>query len=170
MLLNQHDPASIGRSMAYYRYLSEYPGRNIEAVNERIRDIDDLRRQVLAEDNRLAGLARARIAELDTLDRAQEERQALLATLNAKIAEEGSEIERLARQEEDLARLIAELTSILSDYPISSEEPFGAHKGRLTWPVAGTLLHDFGQPRASGQVTWNGVVLAAPRGRNSESP
>ena len=57
------------------------------------------------------------------------------------------------------------MTSILSDYPISSEEPFSAHKGKLTWPVAGTLLHDFGQPRVGGSIKWNGVVLAAPRGR-----
>lgn len=57
------------------------------------------------------------------------------------------------------------MSSILSDYPISSEEPFSAHKGKLTWPVAGTLLHDFGQPRLGGAIKWNGVVLAAPRGR-----
>ncbi len=26
-------------------------------------------------------------------------------------------------------------------------------------------MHDFGQPRVSDQLRWNGVVLAAPRGR-----
>jgi septal ring factor EnvC (AmiA/AmiB activator) len=81
------------------------------------------------------------------------------------MASESREIEQLAAQEKDLARLIDELTSILSDYPISSEDPFSSHKGRLTWPVAGTLLHDFGQPRVSNNLKWNGVVLAAPRGR-----
>jgi septal ring factor EnvC (AmiA/AmiB activator) len=85
--------------------------------------------------------------------------------LRRKIADEGKEVDRLAAQENDLTRLIAELSSILSDYPITSEEPFSTHKGRLTWPVAGTLLHEFGQPRVGGSVKWNGVVLAAPRGR-----
>jgi septal ring factor EnvC (AmiA/AmiB activator) len=165
LLLNQHDPATIGRLMTYYRYLSEHRGRNIEAVNWQIRELDELRRQAAAEENRLAGLARARVAELNTLDLAQRERQVLLATLKARIAEEGTEIDRLVLQEQDLARLIAELTSILSDYPITSEAPFSDHKGRLTWPVAGALLHDFGQPRATGSLKWNGVVLAAPRGR-----
>ena len=61
------------------------------------------------------------------------------------------------------------MTSILSDYPISSEDPFTEHKGRLTWPVAGTLRHEFGQPRVSSQLKWNGVVLAAPRGREVRS-
>jgi septal ring factor EnvC (AmiA/AmiB activator) len=165
LLLNQHDPATLGRLMTYYRYLSEYRGENIEAVNGRIRELNELRDQAAAEDARLAGLARAQNAELNELSQAQEKRRRLLTSLQAKIEEEGSEIERLAAQEQDLARLIAELTSILSDYPITSEEPFSELKGQLTWPIAGTLLHDFGQPRASGRMKWNGVVLAAERGR-----
>lgn len=169
LLLNQHDPATIGRLLTYYRYMSEFRGDNISAVNRHIAALTDLRQQAAAEENRIAGLARAQAAELDALNAAQNQRQDLLATLKAKIAEEGSQIQRLAAEEQDLARLIAELTSILSDYPITSEEPFSKFRGRLTWPVAGTLLHDFGQPRASDQVKWNGVVLAAPRGREVRS-
>ena len=165
LLLNQHDPATLGRLIAYYKYLSDFRGANIETINGHIRELSNLRQQVAAEESRLAGLARARTAELEELSTAQEQRQALLASLKAKIAEEGSEIERLAAQEKDLARLIEELTRILSDYPITSEEPFSTLKGRLTWPVAGTLLRDFGQPRASGRLKWHGVVLSAPRGR-----
>lgn len=165
LLLNQQDPASIGRMLAYYRYLSEFRAANIATVSQHIAELADLRAQAAEEEERLARLARARYAELSELDGAQQKRQSLLASLDTRIKQEGSEIERLAAQEQDLARLITELTSILSDYPIRSEEPFSAHKGRLTWPVAGTLLHDYGQPRADGQLQWNGVVLAAPRGR-----
>ena len=164
LLLNQHDPATLGRMLTYYRYMSEYRGDNIETVNGFIAELADLRAQAAEEENRLAALARSRTAELEALDAAQSGRQTLLASLKNKLAEEGSQIERLAAEEEDLARLIAELTSILSDYPITSEEPFTNHKGRLTWPIAGALIHDYGQPRAGG-VNWNGVVLAAPRGR-----
>jgi septal ring factor EnvC (AmiA/AmiB activator) len=165
LLLNQHDPATLGRLMTYYRYLSEYRGDNIEAVNTHIKELNDLREQAAAEEKRLAGLARAQSAELNELNRAQEKRRELLVSLQSKIEQEGSEIERLAAQEQDLARLIAELTSILSDYPITSEEAFSDMKGRLTWPIAGSLLYDFGQPRASGRLKWNGVVLGATRGR-----
>jgi len=165
LLLNQQDPATLGRLMAYYRYLNDYRAENIEAVVAEIRELEVLRGQIAAEEARLADLARARYAELTKLNTAQESRQALLAELRRKIANEGQEVERLAAQEADLTRLIAELTSILSDYPISSEQPFSKHKGQLTWPVAGTLLHDFGQPRAGGKLKWNGVVLGAPRGR-----
>jgi septal ring factor EnvC (AmiA/AmiB activator) len=165
LLLNQRDPATLGRLMAYYRYLNDYRADNISAVTEEIRKLDKLQSQIAAEEARLTGLAKSHYAELTKLNNSQEERQSLLASLRKKIVNEGQEVDRLAAQEEDLTRLIAELTSILSDYPISSEEPFSKHKGKLTWPVAGTLIHDFGQPRVGGKIKWNGVVMAAPRGR-----
>ena len=93
-----------------------------------------------------------------------------MASLNSQIARKGTAIERLAGEEKDLARLIAELTSILSDYPISSEEPFSTLKGRLTWPIAGRLMHDYGQPRAGGSLKWKGVVLAAPAAAGTARP
>ena len=165
LLLNQRDPATLGRLMAYYRYLNDYRAENITAVMDEIRKLAELQSQIAAEGARLEDLAKRRYAELGRLNTSQEERQRLLASLRDKIAAEGQEVDRLAAQETDLTRLIAELTSILSDYPISSEEPFSQHKGRLTWPVAGTLLHEFGQPRVSDKISWNGVVLGAPRGR-----
>jgi septal ring factor EnvC (AmiA/AmiB activator) len=165
LLLNQQDPATIGRMVVYYRFLNEHRGQNIERVKTIIDELADLHEKAAEEENRLAGLARAKYAELMELNKRQEKRHTLLAALKSRIEQEGSEIERLAAEEKDLARLIAELTTILSDYPIGSEEPFSQLKGQLTWPVAGRLLHDFGQPRASGRLKWNGVVLAAPRGR-----
>ena len=169
LLLSQQDPAMFGRMMAYYRYFNDYRADNIGAVTAKIRELAAIHSEIAAEEARLADLMTTRTAELEKLATAQQERQTLLASLKEKMTAEGREIERLAAQENDLARLIAELTSILSDYPITSEQPFNEHRGRLTWPVAGTLLRDFGQPRVGGQLKWNGVVLAAPRGREVRS-
>lgn len=165
LLLNQQDPAELGRMFAYYKYMSDYRGDNIQAVAEHITVLAKLRAEAADEANRISRLARARATELGELNKKQQERQQLLVSLNTQIKSEGSAIKRLVAEEQDLARLIAELTSILSDYPITSAEPFSTLKGRLTWPVAGQLLHDFGQPRAGNTIKWNGVVLGAPRGR-----
>ncbi|MGI9222456.1 MAG: murein hydrolase activator EnvC family protein [Woeseiaceae bacterium] len=165
LLLNQRDPATLGRLLRYYEYFNDFRANNIEVVSEHIDELSVLRSQAAAEEARLSGLARERYQELTELNVAQEKRQDLLASLRDRMANEEREIETLAAQEKDLARLIDELTSILSDYPIRSESPFSEHKGKLTWPVAGTLVHDFGQPRVSDKLKWNGVVLAAQRGR-----
>jgi len=165
LLLSQRDPATLGRLMAYYRYLNDYRAENIDAVIGEIRKLDELKAGIAAEEAKLKELAGSRYGELSKLQNSQDSRGALLTELRRKIASEGQEVERLAAQEQDLTRLIAELSSILSDYPIRSEEPFSELRGNLTWPIAGALLHDFGQPRAGGEIKWNGVVLAAPRGQ-----
>ena len=169
LLLNQRDPATLGRLITYYRYLSDYRAGNIETVSAYLRELAELRGKVAAEEARLANLAKQRYDELTKLNTAQEKRRQLLVSLRGRMADEGREIEQLAAQEKDLSQLIAELSSILSDYPISSESPFSEHKGRLTWPVAGSLVHDFGQPRVTDRLKWNGVVLAAPRGHEVRS-
>ena len=169
LLLNQRDPATLGRLLRYYEYFNDFRASNIEVVTDHLNELSLLRSQVAAEEARLASLAQQRYDELTKLNTAQEKRQDLLASLKERMASEEREIEMLAAQEKDLARLIDELTSILSDYPIRSESPFSEHKGKLTWPVAGTLIHDFGQPRISDQLKWNGVVLAAQRGREVRS-
>ena len=165
LLLNQQDPAALGRQLKYYEYLSRYRANNIEVVNENLAELSTLRADVATEAASLTRLANSREAELAELTTAQNRRRELLASLNARLSSEGDAIDRLAEQEQDLARLIAELASILSDYPITSEEPFTALKGQLTWPVAGQLLHDYGEARGAGQITWKGVVVSAPRGR-----
>ena len=169
LLLNQRDPATLGRLITYYGYLNDYRAGNIETVSAYLRELAELRGKVAAEEARLANLAKQRYAELTNLNTAQEKRRQLLVSLRGRMADEGREIEQLAAQEKDLSQLIAELSSILSDYPISSESLFSEHKGRLTWPVAGTLVHDFGQPRVTDRLKWNGVVLAAPRGHEVRS-
>ena len=163
LLLNQEDPATLGRLLAWFDYLNRHRAGNIEAVNSRLEALSALKSEALAERARLEQLAERRNRELADLNAAQERRRELLAELDSRMADESREMARLAEEEKALERLILELTTILADYPISSESPFIELRGELTWPVAGRLIRDYGQPR-SGGVRWNGVVLAAERG------
>jgi len=158
LLLNQHDPATLGRQMAYYRYFSEFRSRNIATVHGHIRELGELRRRVTAEESRIAGLARARAAELHTLNASQQERRDLLVALKARIAQEGSEIDRLAAQEQDLARLITELTTILSDYPITAEERAARAGNSRHLPRQGDFRRLAGGHGTAGHCrSWRGV-------------
>ena len=96
LLLNQQNPAMLGRMMTWYGYLNRYRGNNIEIVSTRIRELAALSSELAAEEARLAEIAEQRYAELATLGEAQERRQSLLASLKAKIDTESREIDRLA--------------------------------------------------------------------------
>lgn len=169
LLFNQKNPADLGRMLSYYRYLSDWRQENISSIERQLAQLSALRADEVATRERLEQLAHDQNAELERKNGVQSERQDLLVSLNREIASEGGQIAKLRQQEADLERLIVELSSILSDYPITSEEPFASLKGGLTWPVAGRLIHDFGQPRAESSLRWNGVVLAADRGREVRS-
>ena len=165
LLLQQDDPATLGRLLTYYRYMSEFRGNAIKAVNDHIAELTRLRASEALTETRLMSVAETQSAQLVELDLAQEKRERLLASLEARIDQVGSEIRRLTQQEKDLIELIQELTNLVPNYPITSEVPFSALRGQLTWPVTGRLVHDFGQSRSGGNVKWNGIVVSAPRGR-----
>ena len=62
LLLNQKDPATLGRLMVYYSYLNDYRSDNIDTVSDRIRELASLRSQVAAEEARLSEIAKTRYA------------------------------------------------------------------------------------------------------------
>ena len=163
LMLNQENPASLGRLLAWFGYLNRRRADNIEAIKSRLEALGALNSELLAQRARRQQLTEQRQRQLVTLNAAEEGRRRLLAELDARLADESREIERLTAEAQTLERLVLELTTILADYPIRSESPFAELRGKLTWPVAGRLLHDYGQPR-SGGIRWNGVVLAAARG------
>lgn len=164
LILNQEDPAEVGRRTTYYRYLNTVRQDNISRVNGELAELATLRERILGVRAELTALSERRQRELATTESRVAERAELLDKLNEQIAAEGGSMAELQAREADLEKLIAELNSILSDYPISTERPFADLRGNLTWPVAGRLLNDFGQPRDGSELRWNGVLLGAERG------
>ena len=102
--------------------------------------------------------------EIEELNLSSKKREQLIANLDKKLANDGSQVNQLLSQEESLEKLISDISNILSDYPVSSDTSFPNSGGRLDWPVDGTVIHDFGHPRAGGKINWNGIVFAVPRG------
>ena len=49
LLLNQRDPATLGRLITYYRYLNDFRAGNIETVSAYLRELAELRGKVAAE-------------------------------------------------------------------------------------------------------------------------
>lgn len=165
LVLNQRDPATLGRMLVYYRYLNAVRGRNIETVTGELARLAALEREARETRERLAALEAEAAREHAALAAARDERAAVLAAIETDLARRGDEVAKLERQQRQLVELLAELSSILADYPITAEAPFSSYRGKLTWPVAGRVLNRFGEPRGGGGLKWNGVLVGAPQGR-----
>ena len=164
LLLNQEDPAQLGRMSVYYRMFAERRAAAIEQVVHRLEALGATRQAAADESEALAALiARTRDARA-ALVSTRSERKSLVARMEAAIQAGNGERDTLAREQTRLEGLIAELQEILSSYPVASRDAFPRLKGKLAWPLKGQLLADFGQPRAGASVKWNGVLVGAERG------
>jgi septal ring factor EnvC (AmiA/AmiB activator) len=97
------------------------------------------------------------------LARNQQNAQSAQARLRRLVADEERFNERIAALEAERRRNAANAPP---STPPSSASLRNADRGKLDWPVDGTILYSFGRVRTPNNATlrWNGVGIAAPLG------
>jgi len=163
LVLNQQDPARLGRMLAYYGYFGRARATKIDTIRTELARLAELSTAVTEQTQQLVTLEENARADLTAVQDARRERGKVLGELDQKLKTRVASLGKLQREASTLEKLLADLRKVIADFPINSEEPFEKLKGRLPWPLSGKLLADFGQRRAGG-VTWNGVLLSAERG------
>jgi murein hydrolase activator len=164
LLLSQESPATLGRMLVYYDYYNRARTARIAAVNKDLERLGGLRADTERVEAELAALESAQAAEVAKLAKSRDGRRAALARLDASIKDDSAAVGKLREEEKRLSDLIDRLQRVMAGLTIDGDKPFASVKGKLTWPVQGRLVGDFGQPRGGGPVKWNGVLLEAAAG------
>jgi len=164
LILNQNDPVRVSRVMVYYDYFNRTRLSQIESIQRGLQALQRLETELFQETERLNELHDRTLNEKVALEKAREERKQLLGKLDREIKERGEELKQLQSNERRLVRLIAFIQKTLEQFPLDREgaEPFRGLRGRLFWPVEGTLLERFGGKRMAGR--WDGVLIDAKEG------
>jgi septal ring factor EnvC (AmiA/AmiB activator) len=171
LLLNQQDPASFGRMLAYYGYFGRARAERIGSIRDKLEHLALLREKIAAETERLRDLEARQERELAALKGAQQKRSQAVAAIEGDIKSKGGEIKRLQSQARGLEKLIADLRKALQSKPVARQAPFEPLKGKLPWPVQdGRVLARFGQPRAGGSLKWQGMLIGTDRGARVRAP
>jgi septal ring factor EnvC (AmiA/AmiB activator) len=171
LLLNQQDPASFGRMLAYYGYFGRARADRIGSIRDQLEHLALVREKIAAENEHLAALEQRQQQEVATLKGAQEQRAGAVRKMNAQIKTQGGELKRLQSQAQGLEKLITELRKALESTPIAKQAPFEPLRGKLPWPVQqGKVLARFGQPRAGGSMRWQGMLIGTDRGARVRAP
>jgi len=170
VLLNQTDPARLGRNLTYYGYLTRARAERLITVGERFEHLNLLTEQIDLAAQKLKTLEAASAQELSRLAAARAQRARTLATLQSSLKSRGEVLAKLERDADALEKLLAELRRALEEFPQASSDPFQLSKGKLPWPVKGQLLARFGEPRAGGPLKWQGLLIGAERGSQVRAP
>lgn len=170
LMLNQQDPARLGRMMAYYGYFGRARAERITAISEHLAHLELIAENIERETDKLRELEQEQARDVKSLAGARDQRARTLAQVQSKIKNRNDELTKLQREAQALEKLVEELRRAIEEFPELAEQPFQRVKGKLPWPVKGSLLARFGQLRAGGPLKWQGIVIAAERGTQVRSP
>jgi septal ring factor EnvC (AmiA/AmiB activator) len=171
LLLNQQDPASFGRMLAYYGYFGRARAERIGSIRDKLEHLALLREKIAAEAQRLKELEARQARQLASLKGAQDKRATAVTAIDSQIKTRGGEIKRLESQARSLEKLIADLRKALASPTVAKQAPFEPLRGKLPWPVQqGKVLARFGQPRAGGSLRWQGMLIGTDRGARVRAP
>ncbi|MCK5668456.1 MAG: peptidoglycan DD-metalloendopeptidase family protein [Gammaproteobacteria bacterium] len=170
LLLNQEDPARVGRVLAYYDYHNQTRAQQIHSVNTEIEALTQLENNINRENDALLKLKQSQLTKNKEIDKSRKERNVILSKLLNQLEEQGLELQALQQQEQETKILLEKLsekqarenlgiTAVFEDIP-----PFSSLKGKLDWPVEGKLVTRFGSYKRGEKLKWHGVIIDAKIG------
>ena len=169
---NQEDPAEIGRRLTWLAYLAQSRSELLGSIQASLEALERDLQAVTEQEAALAALEARRREQLAELDGSRQQRAAVVAKLDAQVKGQNRQLARARTQAASLERVLRDLERAAARARQEARTPdkapaapaTGKPLGKGKWPVAGQLLADFGQPRAGGQMRWDGVLIAAPAG------
>ena len=166
LLLNQSNPASLGRTLAYYRYFAEQRIQKIRSIEDDENRLQQLVVDIEQQTRELQTLEDDASKEIAGLQHARADRAVAVAALTKKLASGNQELGNLRREEQAVETLVADLARMLQDFPVDPSQSFDHMRGKLPWPVLGRLSTRYQAPRdnSAGGVRWNGVMIDTARG------
>jgi len=181
LMLNGQNPGEVARNLEYYGYIGRARAEIIREYQNSLSRLGALKDKARVQRDTLSQVKSDRVAQKQVLEEEQKARQQMLQTLSAQISKQRKEIDTLVRDEKRLARLIERLARLAVPKPQPTVKPgqkvsrvadaslagldFDRLKGKLALPVAGEILHRYGQSREGGGPAWKGLFIRARQGQ-----
>jgi septal ring factor EnvC (AmiA/AmiB activator) len=166
LLLNQENPASLGRTLAYYGYFAQERSSKIDIVEAQVMRLQELVAEIDQQSAQLKTLESDASHEMAGLERARTDRADALAALRKQVANGSQELVSLKREEQAVESLVADLARVMQDLPVDATQSFDRMRGKLPWPVLGRVTAHYQEPHANSVpgMRWNGEMIEAVRG------
>jgi septal ring factor EnvC (AmiA/AmiB activator) len=172
LLLNQSNPASFGRTLAYYGYFAQERSGKIDTIQTQVTRLQQLVVEIEQQGAQLKTLESEAGREIASLEHARADRAETMTALSKQVASGNQELAGLKREEQAVESLVADLARVLQDFPVDSTQSFERMRGKLPWPVLGRVTAHYQEQQASSAagMRWNGDMIEAARGAKVRAP
>lgn len=165
LALNQEKLATIGRALAYHRYINADRISEIERISADLRRLSEILAAVEKRRLRVETLHRAEAEAHQQLKAQRLQREEVLARIAGEIADrEGTLAARQADQQR-LTNLLARIGDLLGDIPrtLPGQQSIAQQRGAVPWPAAGRVVLRYGEAPV-GEAIRGGISISAPPG------
>jgi septal ring factor EnvC (AmiA/AmiB activator) len=172
LMLNQSNPASLGRTLTYYGYFAQERSGKIDTIQSRMMRLQQLAAEIDQQSAQLKTLENDASREMAGLQHARADRADALAALTKQVASGNQELANLKREEQAVESLVTDLARVMQDFPVDATQSFDRMRGRLPWPVLGRVTAHYQQQHANSApgMRWNGDMIEAARGAKVRAP
>ncbi|MEZ5501798.1 MAG: peptidoglycan DD-metalloendopeptidase family protein [Halioglobus sp.] len=165
VLLNQENPHTVARSLAYYRYFFRARNKLLEQYRQTLRELEQLQQRI---DATLADLqTRGQTLEQQQADltAAQASRKLAMAELSDSIDSKSAQLKQKEQDRKQLEDLLRAIEKAIVDLQVPENyATFQSARGKMPWPVDGKASNQFDHPRNEGKMRWQGVTIPAREG------
>jgi len=168
MLLNPGSPADLERTMSYYRYLNKARVQSLEQLQLTEAELKATGNQLQQAQAQLTEQQQQQQQQQQALAQQQAEGNRARTALNQELKTDRRQLTRLQQAEAQLTQKLEEarrrqLAEQQRQQQLRQLAGLARYQGKLDWPLAGKVLHRFGNTRG-GELTWKGLLIAAAEG------
>ncbi|MBA6348660.1 MULTISPECIES: peptidoglycan DD-metalloendopeptidase family protein [unclassified Colwellia] len=162
LLLNQQSPASVERTVTYYKYLNDARIKEIDQFQIVLSDLLAVTTQHQEQAKKLNLIKQQQAEQKIVFQNTKQERKNTIRALNKELLGSKQLLAQLVAEEQNLVVALQRIAALAQQ----SAELVGLKKlkRKLSWPVKGKISHSFGS-RKQGYLKWKGILLAAPVGK-----
>jgi murein hydrolase activator len=163
LLLNQQDAGKLERVLSYYQYFNQARLRQLSALNQTISQLQLVLAELTEKQQQLAATLHTLKQQQLQLAEAKRKQQQAVTSLQDTLKKQGRQLEYLRQNESSLQTTLEQLRKLAE----KARELNGLNKqkGKLSWPLSGSLLQKFGENRQGG-LSSRGILI---QGREGES-
>ncbi len=162
LLLNQESPASVERTVTYYKYLNDARTKEIDQFQIVLSNLLAVTTKHQEQAKKLNELKQEQAAQKITFQQSKQARKQTIRALNKELLNSKQLLAKLVAEEENLVVALQRIVTLSQE----SAELVGLKKlkRKLSWPIKGKISHSFGS-RKQGYLKWKGILLTAPVGK-----
>ncbi|WP_251372267.1 murein hydrolase activator EnvC family protein [Rheinheimera oceanensis] len=162
MLLNQQDAGKLERVLSYYQYFNRARMQQLAELNNTISQLQQVLSELSDKQQQLAQTLAILQQQQQQLLGAKTEQQQAVGRLQAMLKQQGRQLDYLRQNEASLQSKLEELRRLAQQ----ARELAGLtkDKGKLSWPLQGSLLQRFGESRQGG-ISSRGILIQSTEGQ-----